>query len=69
MKNTKNFLNNGNIEVLLVHHKESELKFIEDGYGLIRHKLMYNDFIIVGPKDDPAKISQENDIKNIMKKI
>ena len=39
----------GNIEVLLVHHKESELKFIEDGYGLIRHKLMYNDFIIVGP--------------------
>lgn len=42
----------GNIEVLLVHHKESELKFIEDGYGLIRHKLMYNDFIIVGPKSD-----------------
>ena len=42
----------GNIEVLLVHHKESELKFIEDGYGLMRHKLMYNDFIIVGPKFD-----------------
>ena len=42
----------GNVEVLLVHHKKSELKFIDDGYGLIRHKLMYNDFIIVGPKSD-----------------
>lgn len=42
----------GNIEVLLVHHKKSELKFIEDGYGVARHELMYNDFIIVGPKSD-----------------
>ena len=50
----------GNIEVLLVHHKESELKFIEDGYGLIRHELMYNDFIIVGPKSDYQKCDDIN---------
>jgi len=42
----------GNAEVLLVHHTPSELKFMENGYGLIRHKLMYNDYILVGPKED-----------------
>ena len=41
----------GNVEVVLVHHKNSELKFIENGFGLVRHNLMYNDFIIVGPKE------------------
>ena len=41
----------GNVEILLVHHKESELKFIDNGFGLIRYDLMYNDFIIVGPKE------------------
>ena len=42
----------GNAEVLLVHHTTSELKFMKDGYGLIRYELMYNDYILVGPKDD-----------------
>ena len=42
----------GNIEVLLVHHKESEIQFIKDGYGIKRYDLMYNDFVIVGPKND-----------------
>jgi tungstate transport system substrate-binding protein len=41
----------GNVEILLVHHKDSELKFIENGFGLVRYNLMYNDFIIVGPKE------------------
>jgi tungstate transport system substrate-binding protein len=41
----------GNVEILLVHHKNSELKFIVNGFGLVRYDLMYNDFIIVGPKD------------------
>tara|TARA_Y100000741_G_scaffold213970_1_gene163042 strand:+ start:177 stop:950 length:774 start_codon:yes stop_codon:yes gene_type:complete len=45
----------GNVEVLLVHHKESELKFIEEGYGIVRYDLMYNDFVIVGPKKDNKK--------------
>ena len=41
----------GNVEIVLVHHKNSELKFIENGFGLVRYDLMYNDFIIVGPKE------------------
>ena len=42
----------GNADILLVHHKDSELKFMNEGYGLIRHELMYNDYILVGPKND-----------------
>ena len=50
----------GNIEVLIVHHTESELKFIADGYGLSRYNLMYNDFIIVGPKNDKKPCNNIN---------
>lgn len=42
----------GNVEVLLVHHTTSEIKFMNDGYGLIRHELMYNDYVLVGPNED-----------------
>ena len=41
----------GNVEIILVHHKDSELEFIKNGFGLVRYDLMFNDFIIVGPKD------------------
>lgn len=44
-------------DVLLVHAKRAEQKFVADGYGIRRHDLMYNDFIIVGPPDDPARIA------------
>ena len=42
----------GNVEILLVHHTPSELAFMNQGYGKIRHNLMYNDFILIGPKTD-----------------
>lgn len=45
----------GEADVLLVHAKASEEKFVEEGHGLERFEVMYNDFIIIGPKDDPAK--------------
>ena len=45
----------GNIEVLLVHHKASELEFIKNGYGIKRYEIFYNDYIIVGPKSDYNK--------------
>ncbi len=48
---------NGDADVLLVHHKASEKKFVADGFGVERHELMYNDFVIVGPKTDPAGVS------------
>ncbi len=46
----------GNADVILVHSKDAEEKFIEEGYGLERKPFMYNYFVIVGPKDDPAGI-------------
>lgn len=46
----------GDADVLLVHAREREDAFVEAGHGLIRYDVMYNDFIIVGPGDDPAGI-------------
>jgi len=46
----------GDVDVVMVHAKESELKFIEEGYGVNRTKFMYNDFVIVGPADDPLNL-------------
>lgn len=51
-----NIARNGDADVLLVHHRPSEDKFVAEGYGVKRHDVMYNDFIIVGPKNDPANI-------------
>lgn len=47
---------NGDVDVLLVHDPEAEAKFVEEGAGVNRRQVMYNDFIIVGPDSDPAKI-------------
>lgn len=47
---------NGDGDVLLVHAKADEEAFVAEGYGVERHDLMYNDFVIVGPKGDPAEI-------------
>jgi tungstate transport system substrate-binding protein len=49
----------GNADVLLIHDKASEEKFVSDGYGLKRIELAYNYFVIVGPKDDPAGLAQQ----------
>lgn len=46
----------GNADVILVHSKAAEEEFIDEGYGLERKPFMYNYFVIVGPKDDPAGI-------------
>lgn len=54
----------GNVEVLMVHHKKSELDFMKAGYGLIRYDLMFNDYIIVGPLSDNKKCKNLNDKLN-----
>ena len=46
----------GEADVLLVHSPDAEKKFIDDGYGINRQLVMHNDFVIVGPAADPAKI-------------
>ena len=51
----------GDADVLLVHHKPSEEKFVAAGFGLQRYELMYNDYVIIGPKSDPAKITGNKD--------
>tara|TARA_B100000427_G_scaffold117782_1_gene98034 strand:- start:207 stop:1001 length:795 start_codon:yes stop_codon:yes gene_type:complete len=56
----------GNAELLLVHHIDSENEFIKDGFGIKRYNLMYNDYILVGPKDDNNKCYKiETKLKNI----
>jgi len=47
---------NGDGDVLLVHAKTDEEKFVADGFGVERFDLMYNDFVLVGPASDPADI-------------
>ena len=49
-------------DLLIVHHKESEEKFVEEGFGLYRKEFMYNDFVLVGPSYDPAKIGSSKSI-------
>ena len=56
----------GNVEILLVHHKKSELEFMNNGYGILRYDLMYNDFVLIGPKQDNRNCSSiENKMINI----
>lgn len=59
----------GDGDVVLVHAKEAEEKFVADGFGVKRIEVMYNDFIIVGPEDDPAKIMGSKDVVEALKKI
>ena len=60
---------NGDADVLFVHHKPSEEKFVADGFGVERHEVMYNDFVIVGPASDPAGIKGGKDVVDAMAKI
>jgi len=53
---------NGDADVLFVHHKPSEDKFVTAGYGLKRLNVMYNDYVLVGPKFDPAKVGSTKNI-------
>jgi tungstate transport system substrate-binding protein len=46
----------GDADVVFVHAKEQELKAVEEGYFVNRHDVMYNDFVVIGPTNDPAKI-------------
>ncbi len=46
----------GDADAVLVHHKTSEERFVENGFGIERRDVMYNDYVIVGPRKDPANI-------------
>ena len=52
----------GDADVVFVHAKPQEDKFVADGFGVKRFAVMYNDFVLIGPKSDPAKIKGGNDV-------
>ena len=59
----------GDADVVFVHAKAQELKFLEDGFGVKRYPVMYNDFVVVGPKSDPAGIAGGKDVAVALKAI
>jgi len=59
----------GDADVLFVHAKSEEEKFIAEGFGVKRYPVMYNDFVVIGPKSDPAGIMRTSDVVQAFKKI
>jgi tungstate transport system substrate-binding protein len=59
----------GDADVVFVHAKAAEEKFLAEGQGVKRYPVMYNDFVLIGPKSDPAKIAGGKDILEALKKI
>ena len=59
----------GEADVLLVHSPDAEKKFVAEGYGINRRLIMHNDFIIVGPSEDPAKIKGVKSSTEAFKKV
>jgi tungstate transport system substrate-binding protein len=59
----------GDADVVFVHAKSAEEKFIAEGYGVKRLPVMYNDFVLIGPKSDPAKIAGGKDTLEALRKI
>jgi tungstate transport system substrate-binding protein len=60
---------NGDVDLVMTHAPKAEANFVEKGYGVLPRKLMYNDFVIVGPEKDPAKIADSADVAQAFKKI
>jgi tungstate transport system substrate-binding protein len=59
----------GDADVVFVHARAAEEKFLAEGHGVKRFPVMYNDFVLVGPKTDPAKIAGSKDILEALKKV
>ena len=52
----------GDADVVFVHDKPAEEKFVAEGFGVERREVMYNDFVLIGPKSDPAKVAGGKEI-------
>ncbi len=59
----------GDADVVFVHARAQELKFVEDSAGVARKPVMYNDFVLICPKSDPAGIAGSKDVAEALKKI
>lgn len=60
---------NGDVDVVLVHARADEDKFVAAGFGDQRYSVMYNDFIVVGPVEDPAKVQETKTTADALKQI
>src|ERR1041385_1247706 len=59
----------GDADVVFVHDKAAEEKFLAEGFGVRRFDVMYNDFVVIGPKQDPARIAGGKDVLEAFRKI
>lgn len=59
----------GEVDVVLVHSGSAEDKFLEEGYGVNRKDVMHNDFVIIGPEEDPAEIKGNENVTEAFKKM
>jgi tungstate transport system substrate-binding protein len=59
----------GDADVVFVHDKAAEERFVAEGFGVGRREVMYNDFVLVGPKDDPAGIAGSKDVLEALRKV
>ena len=59
----------GDADVVFVHAKPQEEKFVAEGFGVERKPVMYNDFVLIGPKSDPASVKGEKDIVAALKAV
>jgi tungstate transport system substrate-binding protein len=59
----------GDADVVFVHDKAAEEAFVAQGFGVRRYEVMYNDFVLIGPKSDPANVGGEKDILQALRKI
>jgi tungstate transport system substrate-binding protein len=59
----------GDADVVMVHAKEQELKAVQEGFFVNRHDVMYNDFVIIGPPDDPAKMKGMKSATDALKQV
>ena len=60
---------NADVDLILVHARAAEDQFVHDGYGVNRRDVMYNDFIVLGPENDPAKIKGLTDATDALRRI
>lgn len=60
---------NGDVDVLLVHSRPDEDRFVAQGFGVQRADVMYNDYVIVGPRQDPARIRGQRDAVEALRRI
>ena len=59
----------GDADVLLVHYKTAEQQFVADGFGVKRHEVMYNDFVLAGPETDPAEVGNLSDAVEALTRV